>query len=271
MLAMAGALLAHISINALNEVHDFRTGLDFKTQRTPFSGGSGVLPGHPELAGSVLLVGVSCAVAIIGIGAFFIRAVGWGIVPVGLAGLCLVLGYSSFITKRPWICLLAPGIGFGVLIVTGTAYLLRGNFQLLPFVAALVPFFLCNNLLLLNQFPDIEADRSVGRRGFPIVYGVKASACVYGVFLLGSTLTIISGVLAGLFPLLALSALVSLPFGLVALRGAVMEGAAVARFPVYLACNAGAAVIAPLLLGLALLIGPDRPSGVEQLHAVMVF
>ncbi|MFW2438612.1 MAG: prenyltransferase, partial [Arenicellales bacterium] len=45
MLVLLGALLAHISVNALNEYSDFRSGLDLTTTRTQFSGGSGALPG----------------------------------------------------------------------------------------------------------------------------------------------------------------------------------------------------------------------------------
>ena len=49
VLALIGATSAHISVNAFNEYFDFKSGLDFKTQRTPFSGGSGTLPQKPEL------------------------------------------------------------------------------------------------------------------------------------------------------------------------------------------------------------------------------
>ena len=48
LLALLGALAAHISVNALNEYFDFKSGLDTKTTRTPFSGGSGTLPANPE-------------------------------------------------------------------------------------------------------------------------------------------------------------------------------------------------------------------------------
>ena len=35
--------------------------------------------------------------------------------------------------------------------------------------------FLVNNLLLLNQFPDVQADQSIGRRHFPLVAGRRAA------------------------------------------------------------------------------------------------
>ena len=45
ILTLVGALLAHISVNVLNDYFDYRSGIDLATKRTPFSGGSGILPG----------------------------------------------------------------------------------------------------------------------------------------------------------------------------------------------------------------------------------
>jgi len=56
LLALVGGLAAHVAVNALNEYDDFRSGLDMKTERTPFSGGSGVLPANPERARYGLVV-----------------------------------------------------------------------------------------------------------------------------------------------------------------------------------------------------------------------
>jgi 1,4-dihydroxy-2-naphthoate octaprenyltransferase len=57
-LALVGGLLAHISVNTLNEHVDFKSGLDYLTKKTPFSGGSGTLPQHPEAANAVFKTGV---------------------------------------------------------------------------------------------------------------------------------------------------------------------------------------------------------------------
>ena len=37
-------MLLHVAVNALNEASDMTTGIDLRTTRTPFSGGSGTLP-----------------------------------------------------------------------------------------------------------------------------------------------------------------------------------------------------------------------------------
>ncbi len=47
-LVLLGALAAHGAVNALNEYADYRSGLDLRTARTPFSGGSGTLVDHPQ-------------------------------------------------------------------------------------------------------------------------------------------------------------------------------------------------------------------------------
>jgi len=57
ILVLVGAISAHISVNTLNEYYDFKSGLDLKTVKTPFSGGSGALPGNPEMDTMVLIVG----------------------------------------------------------------------------------------------------------------------------------------------------------------------------------------------------------------------
>ena len=54
ILTMSGALFAHTSVNTLNEYFDFKSGLDFATKRTKFSGGSGALPENPDAATTVL-------------------------------------------------------------------------------------------------------------------------------------------------------------------------------------------------------------------------
>src|SRR5690606_28083014 len=80
---------------------------------------------------------------------------------------------------NPLLCLIAPGLGFGVLMVAGSHLLLAGSVDSRAWLASLLPFFLVNNLLLLNQFPDIDADRQAGRYHALIPWGVKRSAQIF--------------------------------------------------------------------------------------------
>lgn len=168
---VAGALCAHISVNMLNEYADFRSGLDATTRRTPFSGGSGALPAQPQWAGAVLAAGLLALGVTLVVGWEVLRLRGWAILPIGLAGVLLVLLYTPWITRQPLLCLLAPGLGVGPLLVLGTHVALGGHNLPAALAASWVPGCLASALLLLNQFPDREADRVVGRRNLVIVYG----------------------------------------------------------------------------------------------------
>ena len=207
---LIGAISAHISVNALNEYFDYKSGLDLHTTRTPFSGGSGTLPARPDQARTTLLTGLVSALITVVVGIYFLTIRGVGILPIGLLGLVVIFTYTSFLNRQPIVCLIAPGLGFGTLMVLGTHYALSGTYSLTAILASFIPFFLVSDLLLLNQFPDVIPDRDVGRRHLPIVYGRKTSSIVFGLFLLLAYITIILGVISGLFPLPALLGLITL-------------------------------------------------------------
>ena len=89
------------------------------------------------------------------------------------------------------------------------------------FLMTLIPFFLVNNLLLLNQYPDIDADKTVGRNHFPIHYGITASNLVYLAFLLAAFGLVVALVVWGVLPWLGLIGLLPLLLGLYAYLGAI--------------------------------------------------
>lgn len=254
LLALLGAISAHISANTFNEYYDYHSGLDSKTNRTPFSGGSGALPETPKLADAVFVVAV-CSLAItILIGIYFVYLHGVSILPLGLVGVVIVTTYTQWINRFPLLCLIAPGLGFGPLMVVGTHFVLTGEYSGLALTVSLVPFFLVNNLLLLNQYPDLQADLSVGRNHFPVAFGTTRSNIVYGVFMIAGYLTIIIGVAADYLPKTSLIALISLIAATVALFGAIRYATNVNKLIPYLGMNVAVAVLTPLLLGVALII-----------------
>ncbi len=218
LLVLIGAVAAHISVNVFNEYYDFKTGLDSRTKRTPFSGGSGTLQAHPELAPAVLATAL-IAFAITGlVGLYFVVVQGWELIPLGIIGLALLYGYTIWMAYNPVLCLLAPGLGFGMLMVVGTHFALTGEYSWVAFIASLVPFFLVSDLLLLNQFPDVEADRSIGRRHYPILIGRKSSGYIYIAFLLATYAAIVLGVIFGILPVFALLGLLTLVLAVPVIR-----------------------------------------------------
>lgn len=255
LLIFTGALLAHISVNMFNEYFDYKSGLDLQTKRTPFSGGSGALPANPDAANATLIIAVIKLMLTCGLGIYLMLARGLGIFPVGIAGVLLVYFYTNWINKSPWLCLIAPGFGFGVLMVMGTDFVITGQYSFNTFIVALVPFFLTNNLLLLNQYPDIEADASIGRRTFPIVYGVTISNVVYIISSAAAYTVIILAIQMNVLPKLALVAIAPAILSVLAAYGAIQYGKQIGEYPRFMTANVGAALLTPLLLALAIAWG----------------
>ena len=142
LLALVGGVTAHISVNALNEYVDCLSGLDSHTQRTPFSGGSGVLPRQPAMAPVALITGLVALAITVVIGVWFAIQRGPAILPLGLAGVLVIVAYTPWLTRQPLLCLVAPGLGFGTLMVMGTHFVLTGHYSWTSFIVSLVPFFL---------------------------------------------------------------------------------------------------------------------------------
>ena len=175
-LILFGAISAHIGVNALNEYQDFISGLDLQTERTPFSGGSGTLPENPHLAPLALRISIVAIMLTVISGLVLIYLQGSELLLPGLSGLALIVLYTKVINRYPLLCLLSPGMGFGILMVGGSYFALTGSYNKEVFLVSLIPFFLVNNLLLLNQFPDVTADREAGRKHILIQHGFKAGS-----------------------------------------------------------------------------------------------
>jgi len=255
LLIIICALSAHISVNLFNEYHDYQTGLDAKTVRTPFSGGSGALIQTPSALGVVRYAAVITFFITTLIGLYFVYCLGGVVLPLGALGLVIILTYTQWLNRHPFLCLIAPGLAFGPLMVMGTDLVLTGSYSATALFVSLVPFFLVNNLLLLNQYPDIDADKSIGRYHFPIAYGVKKSTMLYGLFVVVTALVIVIGVLFGILPVLSVLTLLPLAGGLVVLFGAVKYAQSITRLVPYMGLNVVTTLLTPVVLSLTILYG----------------
>ena len=255
VLALIGGLAAHISVDALNEYFDFKSGLDLKTERTPFSGGSGTLPANPGFVRQTLVTGIVSAAIICAVGLYFVSVWGLALLPLGLAGVILVVVYTPFIVRSPFWCLIAPGLGFGSFMVVGTHFVLTGNYAWTAVVASLVPFFLVSDLLLLNQFPDVDADRAVGRKNYPVQLGRKASSLIYGLFLLLAFVSIVVGVVLDYLPGMSLLGLIMVVPAVAVFVGAYRHADDIKKLTPLLGLNVLINILTPVLVAVGLFIG----------------
>jgi 1,4-dihydroxy-2-naphthoate polyprenyltransferase len=132
---------------------------------------------------------------------------------------------------------------------------LSGTYSWTSFIASLTPTFLVSDLLLLNQFPDLEADRSIKRKHFPIVIGRKASSILYGVLLLLAYLSVIAGVIMELLPIFSLIALSTAILAWHAYQHIHQNSENIPALIPSMGMNVIINIVTPLLLAVGLFIG----------------
>ena len=205
-LALLGLLGVHVTVNALNEASDYRSGIDFNTERTPFSGGSGTLPAGLLSYRKAVALGLTGGAIGIAVGIYFLTVVGTQLVPILAIGALAAFGYSG-ILGRAYVGEFFAGLGLGALPVVATTLVQTGSYESVVIAASLPAFFMTFNLLLLNEFPDEEADRTGGRRNLVLLLGRRTAAIVYVVFALLVPVSLIAGVVLNYLPPLTLAAM----------------------------------------------------------------
>lgn len=212
LLIVVAALAAHILVNVLNELADFLSGLDLHTERTPFSGGSGTLPSRPEGLKAARLLAAVCLAVLLVSGLWLVWLSGPVLLGFGALGLATVLAYSGWLSRHPWFCLLAPGIGFGPCMIAASEYALTGHLSLAAWGLSAVTAVMVSALLLMNQLPDRAVDARYGRRHLAIVYGSLMAVRVYLFMVISAALLLIAMVVTDILPVSTLLALI--PFSL---------------------------------------------------------
>jgi 1,4-dihydroxy-2-naphthoate octaprenyltransferase len=207
LLALLGLVALHVAVNALNEASDMATGIDLHTRRTPFSGGSGTLPSGQLSVRSTRIFALTCATLGGLVGVYFALQFGWGFVALMALGAAAVLLYSE-VFARSGLGELFAGLGLGALPVWGTAWVQGRPPGAAALWAGLPAFLMTFNLLLLNEFPDEEADRIGGRRNLVLLFGRRAAASIYAVAALLVPVTILSAVALGALPRISLLAVI---------------------------------------------------------------
>lgn len=217
-LATFGLMIAHAAVNIFNDYFDAKSGLDYKTNRTPFSGGSGATPEGLMTVQQNLYLGIICFILLIPIGSFFVWEKGWMLLPLLILAVLLIVLYTPLILKMgypEW----SPGLGLGILPVMGAYFVHTGEYNLTALTASIPSYLLVHNLLLLNEFPDYEADKTVNRRTLPIVVGKKKAAYVFSVFVLLVYIWIIWAVSSGHMPVFTLLSLLTIPIAVQVIKG----------------------------------------------------
>jgi len=208
------AVLAHAAVNVYNDVADARNGTDaVNVERiAPFTGGSRVIQEGALSEAQMLALAASLACVAVGGGLVLVALRGPGLAVIGLAGGVIGWAYSS-----PVVGLMSRGLGeFAVvagwtLVVAGADFVQRGAWSATPVLAGFSLSLLAASILLINQVPDIKADRACGKRTLAVIVGPRAACRIHAGMMLSAYLWLGICVLLSRLPPAALCALGALP------------------------------------------------------------
>lgn len=250
LLCMLGVTLAHVAVNLFNELSDHCTGIDARTRPTPFSGGSQVLTRGLLPRRAVAIAAWSSLGAAAAIGAGLAWSSGWLLLGLALAGGVASVFYTSHFTR--WMLgELVAGTTLGSFVVIGTYFAQTSQLPLDVVLVSVPPGVLTALLLLLNEFPDAEADRAGARRHLVIALGHRGAAVVYSVALVATYGFIGAGVALEWFPTTLLLTLLTLPLAVKASLTALRHGAEHEAMIPALGANVGLVLGTDLLIAIA--------------------
>jgi 1,4-dihydroxy-2-naphthoate polyprenyltransferase len=182
-LALAATVLAHAAANVYNDVGDDVIGADAgNTDRIyPYTGGSRFIQTGLLSRTQMTRLASGLAAAALLLGALLAMSRGPGVVLLGVLGLGLGLLYSL-----PGAQLSARGVGetavaisFGVLPVLGTVWLQAGRVDSGAVLICLPVSTWAAAILIINEVPDIEADRRADKRTLVVRWGAGGARWIY--------------------------------------------------------------------------------------------
>ena len=217
LLTMLGAILLNAGTNMINDYFDYKSGGDAINQaRTPFNGGTPFLIEGILDPKKVFIAGLLCFGLGGTIGFYLAWTISWWILPIGVVG--ALLGYLYVAPKinlaGRGVGEIAVGLSFGPLMVLGTYIVLTGEVNMLAFIAGLPIGFLITLVLYINQFPDMEADASVGKNHWVARLGRKKASTGYPAILAATYGIVILTILLDILPVFAILFFLTIPLSL---------------------------------------------------------
>lgn len=177
LLCLAFALLAQIVSNTANEYFDYLHGADKPGRVGPRRG---VTEGDitPTTLRNVTIALMAAAGVV---GCCLIPYGGWWLLPAGIVIAIAALAYSTgpYPLSYHGLGELTVFIFFGIVPVNLTYYVMALRFDPLVLLASITTGLLAVNVLLINNYRDMDDDLEAGKRTSVVIFGRKPAALAY--------------------------------------------------------------------------------------------
>lgn len=177
VICLVFAILAQVTSNFANEYYDFKRGSDKKGRVGPRRG---VTEGDikPDTLRNVTFATLALACAV---GCCLIPFGGWWLIPVGIAIAVFALAYSAGPYPLSYHGLgdIAVLIFFGLVPVNLTYYVQAGAWSPFALLVSVSIGLMGVNVLLVNNYRDMEDDIEARKRTTVVIFGRKAAGTFY--------------------------------------------------------------------------------------------
>ena len=179
LLCLTFAILAQIAANFANEYYDYKNGID-KKGRAGFrrSVTEGEIAPKAMKAATFITLGIAAAV-----GCTLLIYGPWWLIIVGILIFCFALAYSAgpYPLSHHGLGDIAVIIFFGIVPVVLTWYLQTSSWDSVDIVieTSVAIGLLAANVLVVNNYRDLEDDASVGKRTTVVIFGRRVMSTAY--------------------------------------------------------------------------------------------
>jgi 1,4-dihydroxy-2-naphthoate polyprenyltransferase len=188
LMALLGMMMLHSAANIINDIEDYKKGLD--TVATPVSGAvvRGLLSLRTSFLGALLLL---CGGSALGLVLAYLR--GPAILYLGLVGVIIGVSYTAgpLVLKYRGLGDLAVFLDFGILGSLGAWMVQTGTFSWTPLIWAIPLSMLVVAILHANNWRDSVTDTGKGIRTVASSLGDRGSMYYYGFLIFGAPLGIV--------------------------------------------------------------------------------
>ena len=179
LLCLTFAILAQIAANFANEYYDYKNGID-KKGRAGFrrSVTEGEIAPKAMKAATFITLGIAAAV-----GCALLIYGPWCLIIAGILIFCFALAYSAgpYPLSHHGLGDIAVIIFFGIVPVVLTWYLQTSSWDSVDIVieTSVAIGLLAANVLVVNNYRDLEDDASVGKRTTVVIFGRRVMSTAY--------------------------------------------------------------------------------------------
>lgn len=206
------ALFIQIGTNFANDYSDYHRGADHEGRLGPTRVTQSGLISHESVRRGIV---VAFGIALL-LGLYLAWVGGWPIIIIGVLSILAGLAYTGGPFPFGYYGLgdVFVFVFFGLVAVTGTAYLQLGNWSSFALLLSIPIGLLVTNILVVNNLRDLPTDKAAGKRTLAVRMGDRATRMQYALFTALAYVTPLPRVLGDTFRPWLLLPWITLPFAI---------------------------------------------------------